>query len=304
MTIPGTPTSIGPGVASMTGFGGGEMTAPGRQVSVEIRTVNNRFIEIGLRLPRELNALEGEIRDRIRSRIARGRVSVMINLKKDGLDDSPLKLDPQAAQVCYAKLQELNQSLGLNEPVSLGQLLHFSDFFTQDLSSTLVEDVKDEVFAALDAAITNLAAMRRSEGMSLALDLLMRLEKVEGMTGQIEALAVDQPAVQMQKLRERLEMLVSAGPMDPGRLETEMALMADRLDVTEECIRMRSHVQLFREAVAGTEPPGKRLGFVLQEMNREANTIGSKSALAAISHLSLGIKEEIERMREQIQNLE
>jgi uncharacterized protein (TIGR00255 family) len=304
MTSPGTTNSIGPGVTSMTGFGSGELTASGRQVSVEIRTVNNRFIDIGLRLPRELNALEGDIRDRIRSRIARGRVSIMISLKKDGLDESPLKLDFQAAQVCFARLQELNQFLGSTAPVSLGQLLHFSDYFTQDLSSSLEKDVKEEVFEALDAALTNLAAMRRTEGVSLAQDLLMRLGKIENFTSQIESLAGEQPQIQMAKLRERLEMLVAAGPLDPGRLETELSLMADRLDVTEECIRMSSHLQLFREAVAGSEPPGKRLGFVLQEMNREANTIGSKSALAAISHLAIGIKEEIERMREQIQNLE
>jgi uncharacterized protein (TIGR00255 family) len=225
-------------------------------------------------------------------------------LKKDGVEDSPLKLDFQAAQICYAKLQELNQHLGNPGSVSFGQLLHFSDFFTQDLSSSLDDGVKEELFTALDTAITDLAAMRRSEGVSLAQDLMMRLEKIEAITAQIEVLAEEQPALQMQKLRERVDLLLAAGPVDPGRLETEMALMADRLDVTEECIRMRSHIQLFREAVAGKEPPGKRLGFVLQEMNREANTLGSKSALAAISHLALSIKEEIERMREQIQNLE
>jgi uncharacterized protein (TIGR00255 family) len=304
MTSPGSTSSIGAGVASMTGFGSGEITLPGRQVSVEIRTVNNRFIEIGLRLPRELNALEGEIRDRIRSRIARGRVSILISFKKDGVEDSPLKMDFQAARICYDKLQELNQHLGTPGSVSFGQLLHFSDFFTQDLSSVLDDGVKEELFTALDTAITDLAAMRRSEGVTLAQDLLMRLTKIETITAQIEVLAAEQPALQMQKLRERVDLLITAGPIDPGRLETEMALMADRLDVTEECIRMRSHLQLFREAVAGKEPPGKRLGFVLQEMNREANTLGSKSALAALSHLALSIKEEIERMREQIQNLE
>ncbi len=297
-------SSIGTGVCSMTGFGRSEQKASGRQISVEIRSVNNRFIEIGMKIPRELNPMEGDIRERLRTRLARGRVSVLISFIRDSLDESPLHLDVQAAQTCFLKLQELNKALGCNASVTLGQLLHFSDYFTQDVGKNLEEALRQQVLAAIDAAVEDLVQMRRLEGISLALDLLARLGSTEQILGQIETLAKDQPQVQMQKLRERLQLLSTDATLDEGRLETEMTLMADRLDISEECVRMRSHCQLFREALAGNEPPGKRLGFLLQEMNREVNTISSKSALAELTHLAVGIKEEIERMREQIQNLE
>lgn len=216
----------------------------------------------------------------------------------------PLQINFAAAQACFAKLQELNKNLGNEGPVTLGQLLHFSDYFTDITENAADETVKSAVFAALDTALNDLLKMRRSKGLSLAQDLLERQNQIETCLVQIETLAQDQPQVQMQKLRERLERLAATGPLDEGRLETELAIFADRLDVSEECVRLKSHNALFREAIAGVEPPGKKLGFLLQEMQREANTISSKSALAEIAHLTVQIKEEIERMREQIQNLE
>jgi len=304
MKSPGEASPIGTGISSMTGFGRSEFSAPGRQISVEIRSVNNRFCEIGMKLPRELNTLELEIRDRIRARIQRGKISLLISLKKDAAEAAPLRIDLQAARACFAQLQELSRTLGNEGAVTLGQLLHFSDYFTEVAEASIDEETKGQIFAALDTALNDLVSMRRSEGASLAQDLLERQAHIEQCLAQIENLAGGQPAVQMQKLRERLELLAGAGPLDPGRLEAELALMADRLDVSEECVRLRSHGQLLRETIASQEPPGKKLGFLLQEMQREANTISSKSALAEISHWAVAIKEEIERMREQVQNLE
>jgi uncharacterized protein (TIGR00255 family) len=297
-------TSLGTGIFSMTGFGSCEKILPGKHITVEIRTVNNRFCEIGMKIPREMNALEGTIRDRVRGRVSRGRVSLLITIKKESKDENPLNLDPAAAQACYAQLRELNTSLGHTERVSLEQLLYFKEYFMQESASEADATLQGLVLETLEDALQDLLAMRRSEGIALAQDLLTRLGLIETISAQIEKLAVDQPQLQMDRLRERLEMLAGAGPLDPGRLETELALLADRLDVTEECVRLTSHCQLFKKAMSGSEPPGKRLGFLLQEMNREVNTIGSKSALAEISHLTINIKEELERMREQIQNLE
>ena len=295
---------IGAGISSMTGFGRSEKTFPGLRIAVEARSINNRFCEIGMKIPRELNPLEPEIRDRVRRRIARGRVSLLIALDRDAVEDSPLKIDVQAANVCYQKLEELNSSLGNLGPVTLGQLLHFSDFFTQQPDRELSDELQRRVLEVLDDTLDDLVSMRRSEGISLAEDLLQRVDHIDRIRREIEKLAADQPKLQMERMRERLEVLLSLGPLDPGRLEQETAMMADRLDIEEECVRLASHSQQFREALQGHESAGKRLGFLLQEMNREANTISAKSASAEISHLTVGLKEEIERAREQIQNLE
>jgi len=296
--------SIGSGIFSMTGFGREELKAPGLRISVEIRSVNSRFCEIGMKIPRELNAVEADIRDHLRSRITRGKISLLIALERDSANDEALKIDFQMANNCYQTLQELNQSLGNPGPVTLGQLLHFSDFFTQETERTLDETLKKQALAALDGALADLVQMRRSEGVVLAQDLLQRLSHIESTLGEIEKLAADQPMMQLERLRERLELLVAPGLVEPGRLELEMAILADRLDITEECVRLRSHCQHYREALGGAEPAGKLLGFLLQEMNREVNTISSKAAIPEISHFCVNLKEEIERMREQIQNLE
>ncbi len=288
----------------MTGFGRHEAVLPGQRLVVEVRTVNNRFCEIGMKLPRELNGLEGELRDRIRGSIMRGRVSVLISLERDAADDIGLEIDSEAAKSCLAKLEALQADLGKTEAVTLDHLLHFSDYFVRSISPEIAEGQKESVLRAVDAALSDLKQMRRAEGFALAQDLLTRAEKIESLTSGIEELSLGQPKAQMQKLQERLEQLIAQGPLDPGRLEMEAAFLADRLDVTEECVRLRSHLQLFRDAIAGDEPPGKRLGFLLQEMNREVNTVCSKSALAEITHLAVEVKEELEKMREQIQNLE
>lgn len=296
--------NFGAGVSSMTGFGRSEKNFPGINISVEIRTVNNRFCEIGMKIPRELNAMESEIRDRIRSRLARGRINLLITLDRDPSDDSILKIDLRAADLCRQKLVELGAKLGTNEPVTLEHLLHFSDYFTAQPDAELSDTLRQQILAALDEALAGLLKMRRSEGISLAEDLLERIEAIDKIRLQIQELAADQPKLQMEKLNERLDLLINSGPVDPGRLEQEMAFLADKLDISEECVRLESHCHRFLEALKGDEPAGKKLGFLLQELNREANTISAKSASAEISHLAVNLKEEIERAREQIQNLE
>jgi len=288
----------------MTGFGRSEIAAPGFRISVEIRSINNRFCEIGMKIPRELYALEANIRDRIRARIERGKISLLISLSHENEEEAPLQLDLAKARACYARLQDLNRELGNGAPVTLGQLLHFSDYFTEAAQIGLDEKTQAIVFSALTEALNDLAAMRRQEGSSLAADLLSRQAKIEASLAQIEELAKNQPQVQLEKLSERMEQLIAGGPLDPGRLEMELAFLVDRLDISEECVRLASHGRLLREALSGRESAGKKLGFILQEMQREANTISSKSALAEIAHLAVEIKEEIEKMREQVQNLE
>jgi len=287
----------------MTGFGRHEKTFPGLSITVEIRTVNNRHCDIGMKLPRDLGPIEGEIRDRIRARLVRGRISVLIIINRDATDDDTLKLDIEAAQACYNKLVELNRSIGAPGEVYLGQLLHFSDLFAKQADRELTDELRNQVLNTLDAALEDVHDMRRREGIRMADDLLIRIDNIGATRKTIIDFAGEQPKLQMQKLQERLAQLIESETLDPGRLEQEAALMADRLDITEECVRLESHCKAFLQTLKGKEPVGKRLGFLLQELNREANTIGSKSAVAEISHLALTLKEEIEKAREQVQNL-
>lgn len=295
---------FGKGIASMTGFGRCEQDLPGLRISVELRTVNNRYCDIGMKIPRELNAIESEIRDRVRARINRGRINLLIVVERDATDDLSLQINSEAAKACYTKLDELNAELGSPATVTLGQLLHFSDLFTKSPDRELSSELKSKVFATLDKALDDLIDMRRTEGLTLAKDLLQRIEQIDNTREEIEKLAVDQPALQFERLKERLQQLLSLESLDPDRLEQEMALMSDRLDITEECVRLQSHCERFTETLKGNDPAGKRLSFLIQELNREANTISSKSASADISHHAVYLKEEIERIREQLQNIE
>lgn len=295
---------FGRGIVSMTGFGRCEKHFPAVNISIEIRSVNNRFFDIGMKIPRELNPIESDIRDCIRSRLNRGRINLLITLERDPTEEDTILVNLKAAEICRHKLSQLNSDLGNSNPVTLDQLLHFSDFFIKVPETSLNETLKGQVLETLDAALNDLTEMRRNEGLNLAKDLSIRLTKMDEIRNAIVSLADDQPNQQMEKIQQRVQQLVSSGPIDPGRLEQELAFLADRLDITEECVRLESHHMRFLEIMAGDEPVGKKLGFLLQEMNREANTISSKSASAEISHLSVLLKEEIERAREQIQNLE
>ncbi|TKJ40700.1 YicC family protein [candidate division LCP-89 bacterium B3_LCP] len=295
---------IGSGIASMTGFGRCEKTFDGLRITVEIRSVNNRHCDIGMRIPRELNPMESAVRDLVRKRIYRGKINLLIVLEYSTDNEALVTIDFNAADTCHRTLKELQQKLAVPGQITMTELLHFADVFTKQPERALDEDLKARVLDTIDAALSDLIAMRRSEGSSLAEDLIKRVREMVKIRSQIEGQAKEQPQKQMEKLLERMELLVSSGPLDPGRLEQEMGFMADRLDITEECVRLESHNQQFLETIAGEESAGKRLGFLLQEMNREANTISSKAALPEISHLAVSLKEEIERAREQIQNLE
>lgn len=296
--------TFGSGISSMTGYGRSERAFPGLRIAAEIRTVNNRFCDIGMKFPRELNPMEVDIREHIRGKVTRGRVNILITVDWDPSEEMTLQLDSEAAKICHRKLVDLSRELDGTTTVTLSQLLHFSDYFTKVPEKSISDSLQEQVLSVIDEAVERLNEMRRTEGISLAEDLLKRIERVDRFRAKIKALAAEQPKMQMEKIQERLQQLVTSGPLDPGRLEQEMALLADRLDITEECVRLESHCRRFVETLQGDEPVGKKLGFLLQELNREANTISSKSASADISHLAVDLKEEIERIREQVQNLE
>ncbi len=291
-------------IASMTGYGHGLAARAGITVTVEVRSVNSRFLEVTARLPRSLSIRENEVREIIRKRASRGKITLLVSVERETANDLPLKINVPAAKAYYKLLSQLRKSVKLREPVKLEHLLRFSEVIeTQEIDNS--DDGEWEILQeALGQALENLSAMRMQEGGELKKDFVRRINSLEQTIGTIETLSREQLPNERTRLRERIQQLLENQSVDEGRLELEVAMLADRLDVTEECVRFRSHNKFFLEALNNGEPAGRKLNFLVQEMNREVNTIGSKSSASEISHLVVGVKEELEKIREQLQNIE
>ena len=288
----------------MTGYGRGEANANGMNVAVELRSVNSRFLEVSTRLPRSLSMRENEIKEIIRKRVSRGKINLLTVVEHENDGDIPVRVNVSAAKGYYKLLNELRKTVKLKQAVRLEHLLQFSEV----LEPLELENTDDKEWAlvkkALSLAVDSLLTMKRNEGEELGKDFRNRIKILEEKLVQIEKISVEQVPNERIRLRERIQQLLEKENIDEGRLEMELAMMADRLDVTEECVRFRSHNKFFLDALANDEAAGRKLNFLIQEMNREANTIGSKSNASEIAHLVVNIKEEIERIREQLQNIE
>jgi uncharacterized protein (TIGR00255 family) len=291
-------------IASMTGFGRGEAHRGGITISVELRTVNNRFLEVATRLPRSLSLRENDVKELIRRKISRGKVNVIASVEKEGNGSAGLELNSSAARAYYKLLVQLRRTLKLKGTVKLEHMLQFSEIFEQTETGGTDEKEWMVLQESLGTALGALAEMRQAEGGELERDFRARIALLDERLAQIERLSAGQVPAERKRLRERVAQLIEKAPVDEGRLELEIALLADRLDVTEECVRFRSHNKFFLEALALPEPAGRKLNFLIQEMNREANTIGSKSSATEIAHLVVNMKEELEKIREQLQNIE
>ncbi|GIV58770.1 MAG: YicC family protein [Rhodothermaceae bacterium] len=293
-------------IASMTGFGRATAEAEGFTATVEMRSVNSRFCEVSVRLPRAMAAYEAEVQRRVKQAFARGRINVNIQVERQGDEALALKVDRKAAWAYARMLEAVREAAGLEDPVRLEHLLQFSEIFNppEEAEEDAAEPAWAAVEAALAAAIETLRAMRRQEGAALETELAARLDALEALLNDVEARAPLRLDEARTRLYERLEELLGDERINPDRLELELALLADKLDVTEECVRLRSHLALFREALAGSEPVGRKLNFLAQEINREVNTIGSKANDAAVAHLVVRMKEELEKIREQVENVE
>jgi uncharacterized protein (TIGR00255 family) len=290
-------------IISMTGYGRSEISGDGVTVAVELRSVNNRFLEISTRLPRELNARENDIREIVRKILTRGKINLNINVERQVDTTQSFKVDPELVKSYKDALDEIRRVAKIKETVGLEHLLHFSEaLLGQDKDDTV--DNWDVVSAAVLEAVKNLEGMRRQEGRELSNDMRDRILAIDGMIDEAEVLSKAKIPAERQRLRERIAQLFENTEVDEQRLEFEIVLLADKLDVTEECVRYRSHSKYFMEAMKAPEPAGRKLGFLLQEINREVTTIGSKSNDSAIAHLVVRAKEELEKIREQVQNIE
>lgn len=293
---------------SMTGHGRGIAEVGGRRATVEIRAVNHRFFDLKLRASSIDPAVEDRIGQTLRKRVERG--SLTLTVREEGVATAQtVRVDLPFAKNVAAALDELSRALGHTEPVPLG-LVVAQPGVMQIGEPPAGEGAADAAFfllsPALDGALDELIAMRRREGATLAADLLARLARLDALAGEIEKLAVVGPEEARRRLSDRLHKLLAGSgvAVDEARLAAEAAVLADRLDVTEELVRLRSHFAQVRALVAEDAPVGRRLDFLVQELGREINTIGSKSQSAEIARRIVEAKAELEKIREQVQNVE
>jgi uncharacterized protein (TIGR00255 family) len=286
----------------MTGFGLAEASTPSGEYRVEIRAVNNRFLDVQLRQPRFVNNLEQQIRKEIQAFVSRGSLSVVISCDREE-ESKKLSYDRQAVEQYVRILREIRDAHKLAGDVSLDDLVSFSDIIKADVDTFDDELVWKNIRPVLLKALEAFQKTREKEALFILKDLKRTLQNIEKNLKLIEKRAPMRLKEYSTALRDRIAKLIAADP-DPSRVALEISILADKLDISEECTRLRAHIEKFGEDLAADEPIGKRLGFLLQEMNREANTIGSKANDTEIAHLSVTLKEDIEKIREQIQNIE
>jgi uncharacterized protein (TIGR00255 family) len=292
-------------IRSMTGFGAADGVVGGGRVSVEVRSVNHRFFSPSIKLPSLLARWEGDVRDALRRKVSRGHVTLGARFEREGDDDaSPIDESRFAAYV--AQLRSLQERYDLDRSLDVGTVLRMHDVFAGVAREELPAEAGPALLAIVDRAVDALLQMRGDEGRRLAEYLEERLRVIEGALDRIARRAPERVVEQRERLRLAVRELTGGVDVDEHRLAQEIALLADRLDVAEELSRFRGHVTAFRAALGAPQPDGvgKRLGFLLQEMLREANTTGSKGNDGAIVADVLLIKEELERIREQVENLE
>jgi uncharacterized protein (TIGR00255 family) len=288
----------------MTGFGAGRGEAGGEAVSVELRAVNSKFCEVKPRLPRELAPLEPELVKSIKGRVARGAIDVFVRRESSGGRAGSPRADLGLAAAYAKMLREMKDSLGLSGEPSVQDLAAMEGVVSLGESAPDPEAAASALQQALGQAIEALDAMRKREGEALARDLSARLDTIEKGAREVSRLAPLQVDAVRERLSARIAELTRGVPLDPARLAQEVALFADRTDVAEELTRLASHLAQARGLIRSEAPAGRKLEFLVQELNREINTIGSKSQHAGIAATVVELKAELERVREQVQNVE
>ena len=295
-------------IKSMTGFGRGEFTDEVRKITVEIRAVNHRYLDIFVKMPRKYSFAEEKIKSVIKSRLSRGKVEVSVSVDNFGVSDSDVRLDKDLAAKYYAALSELSEAFEIGELTgpSLSLLAKMPDV----IRTAPVEEDEEEMLrcltAAAERAADDICRMRETEGAKLAADISMRADIIADIRSRIETRAPELEKEYAAKFKARIEELLGGAYEVPEeRIALEAAIFADKANITEELVRLDSHVAQLREFLKGTEDSiGKKIDFLIQEMNREANTIGSKSNDKEITSMMLDLKAEIEKIREQVQNIE
>jgi len=287
----------------MTGYGKAEVQIQGSTCTIEARCVNGRYLELSSKLPREWSDKEAQIRETVREHVTRGSLSITIR-KSDAAQLLGIGPNLNVASAYVQALSSIQRELSLPGDIHIEHIAMLPGLFQTDGPEEPDADVWPDLQAGLIEALHALNAMRDKEGAELARDLDERLTLMLDNVAVVEHMSLASIEHERVRLRERVRQLVDDAVVDEQRLQLEIILLSEKLDVTEECVRLRSHIKYFRQYMSADEKAGRKLNFLLQEMNREINTIGSKCNHAEIAVIVVGVKEELERIREQVQNVE
>lgn len=291
-------------IISMTGYGKASVNLKKMIVNVEMRSVNSKFLEITPRMPAMFMDREAELKELIGKSISRGKVYVSVTIDKKIPDDISLKIQPDIVKEYYSLLSEIRKATKIKEEIKLEHLLKFSEIFKADENGEF-KDRWEEVKKVIQAAIKDLYSMKLREGKILEKDIISRINAIEKKLNIVDKTSAKNIKVSKNKLVEKVNNLISDKTLiDNNRLEYELVMLTDKMDITEEVIRAKSHLEYFKQNMKNSELSGRRLNFLVQEINREINTIASKSNNSVISQSVVEMKEELEKIKEQLQNIE
>ena len=293
-------------IKSMTGYGRGEAAFDGRTIVVEVRAVNNRYLDCTVKMPRAYIFAEDALKARVQASVARGKLDVFVNISGAGAEGVSVTVNEELVKSYIDALARLHELSGGKAPesYSVTDLARFPDVLTVEKQEEDQDTLKEQLLTALDLALADFSAMRAKEGERLAEDILSRAAAIETLVGRVEERSPQTVSEYRARLEAKMAEVLQNTQIDESRLLTEAAIFADKIAVDEETVRLRSHISQMRELLAKGGAVGRKLDFLIQEFNREANTIGSKCSDIEIARYVVDIKAEIEKIREQVQNLE
>ena len=291
-------------VKSMTGFGRGEAGDASRKITVEMKSVNHRYLDLNIKLPKKLNPFEGDVRNFLKSHIIRGKVDVYITLETSADEEYILKYNSKLAGMYVDNLKAMSEEFGLDYDLKATHLSRYPDVLEMEEAQADEEELKELLLEALQLATTQFGENRLKEGQRLQQDLLAKMDEMSEYVGVLEARSPQIVEEFSNRLKAKVKVLLEDGHIDENRIAAEIVLYADKVCIDEEMVRLRSHVEETRQVLSKDAEVGRKLDFIAQEMNREANTILSKSTDVEIAGVGISLKTLIEKVREQIQNLE
>lgn len=291
-------------IKSMTGFGAGDAETADFKVHIEVKAVNQRFLETNYHMPYSMNMFENQLTKKIKEYASRGKLD--INIRFQDLRDKAVtvKVDKGLVAAYGQALQEISSQLELSAPVTAAQIASYPDVLKLNEENADLEAAQPVLMQAMEQALESFVAMREAEGQNIQRDLLARIGTLENFVGELEKLAPEIVAAYRQRLENLLREYLAKEDIEESRIIQEVALFTDKVNYTEETVRLRSHFNQFRQIITAGEPVGRKLDFLIQEMNREINTVASKANSAGAAQFVVDIKSEIEKIREQIQNIE
>ena len=291
-------------IKSMTGYGRAVETVNGREFTVELRSVNNRYLDCTVKLPRSLSFAEEAVKQAVKASVSRGKVDVFITVKSENTDDTKISLNTAVVEGYLAAMRQMVDAYGVKDDISVSTLSRMNDVFTVEKPEVDEQQLKADLMGVLEQALAGYEAMRCTEGAALDQDLRNRGETILELVSQVEAGNAQTVIDYRTRLENKLKEVLANTNIDESRILTEAAIFADKVAVDEETVRLRSHLQQMNTMLSGGGAVGRKLDFLLQEMNREANTIGSKCTDVRLARIVVDIKAELEKIREQTQNIE